>query len=151
RGLQAGSGRGREELVPNHYDVGMNPNQSGNLSLATILAAAPQDAERIAIWNRPAATSWGELAWEFTRQTQKLAPLARQRVGLALQADPVGIARLAALESLASDVFLFDAELPPPRRAEWSRRFGLRALLTNSSAPDAEPAEPTATDPRLSE
>jgi acyl-CoA synthetase (AMP-forming)/AMP-acid ligase II len=100
-----------------------------DVSLAGLLEQPPDDADRAALWDRDGATSWGELAGEFARQRRQLTGLSRRRVGLALRADQTGVAMLAALESLASDLFLFDADLPMAPREAWSEQLGLDATL----------------------
>jgi acyl-CoA synthetase (AMP-forming)/AMP-acid ligase II len=89
--------------------------------------------DRIALRNLAQVTSWRELAAEFAAQRKWLDPLAGRRVGLALRADRQGIASLAALESLACDAFLFDAQLPVPQRVHWCETLGLNALLPSDN------------------
>ncbi len=119
-------------------------------TLAQVLSAPDCDLAIEAVWSRASIVRWEELSRRFQQLTGSLAECSGQRVGLAFRADAAGIATLAALQHLQSDVFLFDAELPAARRQTWADLLQLTTILVPDGDLPLPPAQArsTVSEPR---
>ncbi len=90
------------------------------------------------------AHTWSELLAASQQHVADLASLAGERVGFPFDASAGGLAILAALDELACDVFLMDAQADVATWRQWSTDLQLAALVT-------APSSGVAADPGLVE
>ena len=94
-------------------------------------------ADRLAVVDRNAPTTWGALAECCRQQRAGLAGLQGRRVAVRLPATAQGLAVLAALDDLEAHAFLLDAQLPAAEYRVWVDDLQLAAVLHPPADPDA--------------
>ncbi|MCC7085808.1 MAG: acyl--CoA ligase [Pirellulales bacterium] len=98
-------------------------------SLDNLIGRLSDTADRPAIATSENCTTGGELANLVTAAATILTTLRKQRVGVVHRGDASSWAALAALDRLASNVFLLDAELPESELQRLAADFRLAAIV----------------------
>jgi acyl-CoA synthetase (AMP-forming)/AMP-acid ligase II len=85
--------------------------------------------EQEAIVTRHGPTTWGELREESRLIAASQKEIEKRRVGLSFSPTAGSYAALAALDKLACDVFLFNAQLPIEETLRLAKKLKLGAVL----------------------
>jgi len=86
-----------------------------------------------AVVTRDQSTTWAELREQARAIVNKCGAIRQRRVALSFPPTAKSYAALAALDSLACDIFLFDGHLSSEDAVRLSRSFKLGALLVASA------------------